>query len=167
MNTTVTDSVSSTLTGISVPVYAGLKAIDQNQESGSEDYYWVAFSFVALVLIGAGALVIKYLRIRKRKKTIEQELRDKTHKNYNTFNSLKHALDPEDLNEAMEGGAITEYTLKSPSMRQVKSCPNLRKQGQRDKELFTLGQRRYSGSYLNMLRLDPISEDTDAESYEA
>lgn len=28
----------------------------------------------------------------------------------------------------MEGGAITEYTLKSPSMRQVKSCPNLRKQ---------------------------------------
>mmetsp|Transcript_6063 Transcript_6063/g.8412 ORF Transcript_6063/g.8412 Transcript_6063/m.8412 type:complete len:160 (+) Transcript_6063:75-554(+) len=154
------------LGSVSAPTFTGMKTlVHEENPNDHKDYFWVALSFAVIVVVGACGIFLKYYRAR-RKKSLESEKFH--HQNYNTFNNMKKALGPNDLSEAMEKGVIAPYSMKSPSMRQVKSCPNF---GAKDAGLFQIGQRKYSGSYLNMLKLDPISEDTDAEedqeSYEA
>mmetsp|Transcript_6989 Transcript_6989/g.8533 ORF Transcript_6989/g.8533 Transcript_6989/m.8533 type:complete len:162 (-) Transcript_6989:542-1027(-) len=156
------DSLHHVITNVSDPAFTGIKTlVHENDSRNHQDYIWVGISFVVIFLVGIGAAFLKYSRCKRRKNTA-----NRYHQNYNTFNNMKKNLGPVDLNTAMEKGAIAPYTMPSPSsMKKVQSCPNFGLKPPTGEN--GLAHRRYSGSYLNMIRLDPITEDTDAESYEA
>jgi len=52
-------------------------------------------------------------------------------------------------------------------MQKSQSCPNLSLSFEEDGGPTSGQVRRYSGSYLNVLKLDPISEDANGEHFEA
>uniref|UniRef100_A0A7S2TI35 Uncharacterized protein n=1 Tax=Lotharella oceanica TaxID=641309 RepID=A0A7S2TI35_9EUKA len=129
-------------------------------------YIWVWLSFLVPCLCGFAVVMVKYSSccVRRRPLSEQRKETNDNYANYNTFNNLKKHLGPDRLTTAMEAA-----TRSSGVLRISQSCPNFQKalpQQQRFRY-----QRRYSGSYLNMLKLEPITEDhheyQDEERFEA
>eukprot|EP00954_Amorphochlora_amoebiformis_P028910 1392385-Amorphochlora_amoeboformis.AAC.1 len=110
-------------------IHVGLHVIEkldeQGQGHGIPAYWWVIICFITVVVVAASAVACHIMR--KRRKMIEKIIKNsnENHINYNTFNSMKKSMDPDNLCSAIEKGAMESLCARATLMSKSQSCPNL------------------------------------------